>query len=58
MSVLKRMNVSNQVDVSRQTTAESGRSKPRICMPSFRRFVRKAFQCGFYEAQERSGGNR
>jgi hypothetical protein len=26
--------------------------KPRICMPTARRFARKAFQCGLYEAQD------
>jgi hypothetical protein len=25
---------------------------PRICMPTFRRFERKAFRCGIYEAQD------
>src|SRR5438045_2204402 len=25
---------------------------PRICMPTWRRFHRKAFQCGLYEAQD------
>lgn len=26
--------------------------KPRICMPSWRRFSRKVFECGLYEAQD------
>jgi spore maturation protein CgeB len=26
--------------------------KPRICMPTARRFTRRAFQCGLYEAQD------
>jgi hypothetical protein len=26
--------------------------KPRICMPTSRKFARKAFQCGLYEAQD------
>ena len=27
-------------------------ASPRICMPTWRNFTRRAFQCGLYEAQD------
>jgi Glycosyl transferases group 1 len=37
----------------RDVSAASTRSaSPRICMPTWRKFTRKAFRCGLYEAQD------
>jgi hypothetical protein len=32
--------------------APTASASPRICMPTWRNFTRKAFQCGLYEAQD------
>lgn len=40
------MDLTNEHCVSRQA------ADPRILMPTYRNFVRKAFQCGLYEAQD------
>ena len=38
---------------SREVTAASTRSAPpRICMPTWRNFARRAFQCNLYEAED------
>ena len=34
------------------TEAPTRSASPRICMPTWRNFARRAYQCGFYEAQD------
>ena len=38
-------------DIPANRTSGSGRN-PRICIPTARNFTRRAYQCGFYEAQD------
>jgi hypothetical protein len=41
-----------QKDVSLTGAKAIGDGKPRICMPMWRNFAKKAFRCGLYEAQD------
>jgi len=36
----------------RETAAPSQKAGPRLCMPTARGFTTRAFQCGYYEAQD------
>jgi spore maturation protein CgeB len=46
-------NFSHDRDVSRFVIVDSKPlSRPRICMPTSRDFIRQAFRCGLYEAQD------
>lgn len=43
--------IENDARLQASETSKLGR-KPRICMPSFRGFTKRAFRCGLYEAQD------
>ena len=47
------MRYDNQTGRFRNVAAASTQSaSPRICMPTWRNFTKRAYQCGLYEAQD------
>src|SRR5271166_4079107 len=41
----------DSVGIAHEESAEGSR-RPRICMPTWRRFAQKAYHCGWYEAED------